>query len=925
MNKKIYKLATVISLVSLFLIFLNSSKATPSPELKGIIEFGQTHVIQASESRLAPHLVGERDTLLLFTPNQPLPEDAVFEVIGFNAQGEKLASIRMQPPSRLLENLESQVSGVPLPPYSDQAWSTMLPWHWIRPGLILNLIYTPDTSTDELAQSSTYPVPNIGAPTDYSFNRLKIRAWDGKWYDHSDDFNDTVEASELVRDFYGSIPVSRMTIADYSPMHLDKMLIPTVFGPVLVTSDEEMKYTGRTYYNYVLKRITIDGAMAANAGSGLLPSGLSSIPRGLKTDVGMGMALKADGGYRSMIDEGVYGGWHGWSAIGWNTECGNAFIHETGHAMNLSHFTSGTAGSWGISDEYPKDGVNLPDHPAGFHTLFRKFRTWYQVDSNGPKKDANGELLGKRDPMNGGDSAYRSKYCFPQYTAYHSMRIQQFFESRDVLRKTQEGLALYRWDQNSGRYIKSSKQPDIKPLAAGTHVALVIATIAEDGSLGAILPVITSSHGNLFQNPSPLTPDLNSAYNGSQFFFEVDYGDRTEYVLIGKPVTDKTGVYTVSTNLPLTSEGTTPVSIKLYRANKGYPEINPQDSTLMDQRDIGSVPNTPQAITVGGSYDGQRTVKIKGMCQTNCPNSEHALRVTFTQEQGSTVFLPLFGRQGDRPGQIQWEGKEGETLLSIKTYEEGKTSHLLQAKAVREVVLANGSRLRLPINDATVFPGTLEEALVLWVPQELNNTINANDVSSHLTNYWREVAFSAYNVINGAPVENSAREIEVRVDLWTTTQTTIDLSTGYYLGLGYPELYPDKLSGSTIYYLTNNPQIGPTHQVWMSSPNYALLSIPMAHNSSGETHRVTIRAQRRSHPWSGNWAAMNDSVWVGGSGGNAYTTHLRLGFQVDDNPNLPAGRYQTLPGQELYIEGRAHHAGHKLLGVHLFDISLTKP
>jgi hypothetical protein len=35
-------------------------------------------------------------------------------------------------------------------------------------------------------------------------------------------------------------------------------------------------------------------------------------------------------------------------------ECGNTISHEIGHSMTLSHFTTGTAASWGIADEYPK-------------------------------------------------------------------------------------------------------------------------------------------------------------------------------------------------------------------------------------------------------------------------------------------------------------------------------------------------------------------------------------------------------------------------------------------------------------------------------------------------------------------------------------------------------------------------------------------
>lgn len=66
-------------------------------------------------------------------------------------------------------------------------------------------------------------------------------------------------------------------------------------------------------------------------------------------------------------------------------ECGNTISHEIGHSMTLSHFTSGSAASWGISDEYPDDGTQLEGHPWGYDSPSRQFRTLFEADGSSKK------------------------------------------------------------------------------------------------------------------------------------------------------------------------------------------------------------------------------------------------------------------------------------------------------------------------------------------------------------------------------------------------------------------------------------------------------------------------------------------------------------------------------------------------------------
>lgn len=95
-------------------------------------------------------------------------------------------------------------------------------------------------------------------------------------------------------------------------------------------------------------------------------------------------------------------------------------------SFTLAHFVgSATSESWDIGDEYPDGGTSSAATPWGYDTPSRRFRTWYDVDDGS----------GKDDPMNGGEAA-NAETCFPQFTAYHAMRMQV----RCVLFPTPVGL-----------------------------------------------------------------------------------------------------------------------------------------------------------------------------------------------------------------------------------------------------------------------------------------------------------------------------------------------------------------------------------------------------------------------------------------------------------------------------------------------------
>ena len=73
----------------------------------------------------------------------------------------------------------------------------------------------------------------------------------------------------------------------------------------------------------------------------------------------------------------------------------------------------------------------MPYHPWGYDTSSRRFRTWY-YDYDPPNPATGYVPAGKRDPMNGG-SYVTAESCFPQYTAYHALKSQNWAKNGHIL------------------------------------------------------------------------------------------------------------------------------------------------------------------------------------------------------------------------------------------------------------------------------------------------------------------------------------------------------------------------------------------------------------------------------------------------------------------------------------------------------------
>jgi hypothetical protein len=780
--------------------------------LEGQVEFGQTHVIASDETRWAPPVVAEREALLLFTPAEALDPGEDLRVGAFEG-GQILGVLRLAPPSALPRSLEQDLTEVALDPYSAAAWSASLPWRWMRAGVELGIGHL---SADGVAVNSQ-PLTDLGAPHTFTLSRSKIVLFGEPDFDTT-----TASPTKLAQDFFSTLPFAELRFVDSAPWRLAELVIPTALGPRLVSSeDERLALSNESDRWSILKHQFALRMSLANTGRGLVltvPSEGDNSPYSFGTSLGLGWVRRGDGSYVDINDSPYAAGWTGWSAL-WQGECANVFNHELGHSMTLLHFNNGAAANWGIDDEYPDDGTNLEGHPWGFDTTRRQFRTWYRVDSGGPVSDEDG-LIGKRDAMNGGESA-NGITCFPQYTAYHSWKAQDWAESSPTLAVIDGEPGVWRWNANSQAYeseaVGAAHQ---EPIAIGVPVLTLTGTLGNDDTACQTYPPNFWPSGNAFVLPDPTDPSLPSSFDGARWFLEIGYGDgSSERALIARGAMDETNALALySLNIEASRQ---PIGVDLYRADAAYPNLDPAASQLIHSREI-ELPSEPvgAVVRVGRGFVANGDLLLDQRCSPGVDCSVRRRESTWRVAAPPLFFEDSLGASPD-PAQCLDEGSVVALELPATADDGSGSTVVLHAQ---RVMGSGGDERAVAMNDVTPWFGApdTQQSLRVWLPYEENRDLPAG-------HYSGRGDLSILGSLDGTAFSSTG----LAVDFTVHEATEVDLSDEYTSpGVGLPD--------SSVYYLVEDPAMGPSTSLWWGGDGPTVLRVPVADEDSGEVVTLVL-------------------------------------------------------------------------------------
>lgn len=210
--------------------------------------------------------------------------------------------------------------------YATETWSGVLPAEWIVPGLSLRI------QQGNLSGDLTNLM--VGAPSELLIHTIDV----GMLTPPRDQFG-FAKDPEAHREYFQTMPTSRMIVSQYAPLALPEVMLPS---GTLLTDHDPSKGGWHT------------GTMRQSIGKELISHGIDNANYGINCTAGEGedshpylvaqlAAHNSVGKYADGIV--VHGGSGGGGIVTLDNSLGNEFSHEVGHNYGLGHYVGGFEGS----------------------------------------------------------------------------------------------------------------------------------------------------------------------------------------------------------------------------------------------------------------------------------------------------------------------------------------------------------------------------------------------------------------------------------------------------------------------------------------------------------------------------------------------------------------------------------------------------
>ena len=308
--------------------YKNTVNDLTAGELQAQIMYAQNIIINNKYEEHWPHLVGNRDTLLMYVPINPLNIEGDLFVKGLDNLGNHLGELKLLAPNELPAHDGPSFEQHSV--YAENVWSVILPHYWLNNGLTLQF------TNNNLVGNVEKII--IGAPNELILQTLDI----GLLTPPRNQFQ-FMEDTQVQLDYFQKIPLSKMIVSTYEPMHLTKVVLPD--GTVYTDASAEVGEWHRgDMSDYVARGLIAYGINLSNYG---IHSSNSSRER---ADIFYSFSahvtvLNVVGNYANGII--VHGGYANLTDNLCTIEnsIGNEFSHEVGHTYGLMHYMGGSLGS----------------------------------------------------------------------------------------------------------------------------------------------------------------------------------------------------------------------------------------------------------------------------------------------------------------------------------------------------------------------------------------------------------------------------------------------------------------------------------------------------------------------------------------------------------------------------------------------------
>ncbi|GGE81859.1 M66 family metalloprotease [Mycetocola zhadangensis] len=472
-------------------------------DIKGQVQFAQSHTVDPSgNAKLKmPTLVTNRAALLLFSPVGKAKSATVTAKLN---GAEKV--IQLAPPAEIPRS-DMNISGNrPDVAYSSTAWTTELPWNLMQPGL--ELTFTTNEGTGVLGSDKI----EFAAPAELIISSIELGMLTS--YPTGSGHYMFNQPEKSGADYFQTIPVSKLTMAIYEPVKLDKVIVSS---GVIYT--DKSAVNGDVYSGDMRENV---GKAQVSTGINLANFGTTSGPMDQKQPANFNQRIihHSAGSYANGVHSHGLSGGNGMATL--YDSVGNELSHELGHSYGLGHYP-GTDNS-----KQGNDKVRWASHHAdsgwGYIAYRDRMRSNLVADSG---FDPNGLDLSAgrftenymgiynfhRDTMSGGwGSSSLSRYT---HVTGYSTEITQ--RSLKTLVPDVSYPSGYRdWDAKAGKYVDAKvKNPAFalpKPSKVGVPVFTLLGGYNPAKPEQTVLyPAFRSNYGNVFDLPQADTTSTDAA------------------------------------------------------------------------------------------------------------------------------------------------------------------------------------------------------------------------------------------------------------------------------------------------------------------------------------------------------------------------------------------------------------------------------
>ena len=468
--------------------------------LPGMVQFAQDHTVDPSgnEAKEMPRLTMSREAMVLITPDPSLTGISAMQVTA-TLNGATLGTIQLRQPEAIFRSDYSATDGRSDYVYSKRAWTGVLPWQWVQPGLELRVADNQNRSGSLAAKAIDFAGAGELVVQSIRIGMLTTpEVSPGKQLFRSN----PVKAAT---DYFQTIPAAKITASYYEDVSLPKVMVATGVIYDKASAGNGGWYEGDMRENTAKSTFSV-GINMANYGVTSSSMVSQAQPQAIQTAT----IHHARGVYANGTMPHGYSG--GNSILTLDNSVGNEFSHEIGHHYGLGHYPGQSGDNYFWSVHHHDSGWGYMGH----RKRMRSNILWQRPVTGGLSGSATLDNTYRfaPDSMAGGDfqSALSS---YTHYTGYSTRRaIQPAIGNKAVPDK--DASSGYRMWNASTRTMED-KAPSVpvqkevwynnattfaKPRLYGVPVITILGGYDPQTNNALLYQPLRGNWGNVFNLPS---------------------------------------------------------------------------------------------------------------------------------------------------------------------------------------------------------------------------------------------------------------------------------------------------------------------------------------------------------------------------------------------------------------------------------------